>query len=57
MKSALDFTDRIVDCFFLSELYLIAYCLTANGKLWKFEMDRTYNCIDGIAVSVCGGEE
>ncbi|KAI6182734.1 Serine threonine protein kinase-related and IKI3 domain containing protein [Aphelenchoides bicaudatus] len=53
LKSALDFTDRIVECFFLTELSLIAYCLTASGKLWKFEMARVYNCVDGIAVSVC----
>lgn len=56
MKSALDFTDRIVDCFFSQEIFLLAYCLTANGRLWKFEMNRAYDCADGVAVSVSASE-
>lgn len=55
LKSSLDFTDRIADCFFSQEIFLSAYCLTANGRLWKFELNRAYNCEDGIVVSACAG--
>ncbi|KAI6203285.1 hypothetical protein M3Y94_00538500 [Aphelenchoides besseyi] len=56
LKTAIDFDNRIVECSFSQEIFSLCYCLTSDGRFWRLEMNRTYCCVDGVAVSVCNDQ-